>query len=565
MVKRLWQLGAAQRWKMYLQLLGQWGGRLLVVTLVWAGAQWAVTGRIHGGLIVLIAIQLFITLSYLVVSPWLSRNGWAAAASQNLQQQFLAADLQSARSHDDVMQGLHQDLSTLRAVAIFFDTIIPTILELSLTGLVLLGVVLWAHAWTVLIPVGGILLLGASMGALQSLGNRENLAYIASFNHMGQRFLDDFLGMRTLIMYQRQHRYAQDFAADSENFRQKTMGVLRYQLQSLTIMDFCLYGAIGYFLLAQVTAVRTQSLSLSTALGIGMLTAVWLIDFRQFGYFIHVFIATLPKLRHLFQVIDAPVVPTVTTGQVTLSKLVDQLTVTGTVGYPNQKLFTFGEVTLTPGTLVGLTGPSGSGKSTLAATVMQRLALLNGKITVNRHIDLATISAQSWLQHANYLGPTTSLFAGTLAENLQLGRPQGDWAARLDRLGLCQFVRQLPDRYATQIGENGVRLSPGQRQQVAVARAILADQDVYIFDEITSNIDPTNANHIMAALHRLARTKIVLLITHRLADLQDLSQLYVVADHRLVGGTFTSLQAQVPAFAQQVAEQQRLLAEVTRA
>ncbi|CAJ1228078.1 cytochrome bd biosynthesis protein [Levilactobacillus zymae] len=561
MIKRLWQLGAAQRWKMEVQLVGQWLSRLLVVTLVWAGAQWALRGTVNAVLLGLIGLQLVVTVLYLVASRWLSRNGWAAAASQDLQRQFLNATFRPTQATTNVMQGLQQDLSTLRAVTIFFDTVIPTILQLILTGLVLLGVVLWAHAWTVVIPVGGILLLGMGMGLLQGLGNRQNLAYIQSFNRMGQRFLDDFLGMSTLIMYQRQHRYAQDFATDSEDYRQKTMGVLRYQLQSLTIMDFCLYGAIGYFLLAQVNAVQAHTLALSTALGIGTLTAVWLIDFRQFGYFMHVFMSTLPKLRHLFAVIDAAAVPQTGTAVVTLDAPVTRLQLTGTVGHTDQSLLTT-DLTLTAGQLVGLTGPSGSGKSTLAQTLMQRQPLLAGQILVNGTTDLAAVAPTDWLKHFAYLGPTAKIFAGSIQDNLLLGNQAIDWQQRLTDLGLCHFVVDLPAGYATQVGENGAQLSPGQRQQVAVARAVLANKDGYLFDEVTSNIDPTNANQILSVIQQLAQTKLVLLITHRLDDLNRLDRLLFLTDHQLISGTFTSLQTQVPAFAQLVQEQQRLLKEV---
>lgn len=561
MIKRLWQLGAAQRWKMEVQLVGQWLSRLLVVTLVWAGAQWTLRGTVNVSLLGLIGLQLVVTVLYLVASRWLSRNGWAATASQDLQRQFLNATFRPTQATTNVMQGLQQDLSTLRAVTIFFDTVIPTILQLILTGLVLLGVVLWAHAWTVVIPVSGILLLGMGMGLLQGLGNRQNLAYIQSFNRMGQRFLDDFLGMSTLIMYQRQHRYAQDFAADSEDYRQKTMGVLRYQLQSLTIMDFCLYGAIGYFLLAQVNAVQAHTLALSTALGIGTLTAVWLIDFRQFGYFMHVFMSTLPKLRHLFAVIDAAAVPQTEMAAVTLDVPVTRLQLTGTVGHTDQSLLTT-DLTLTAGQLVGLTGPSGSGKSTLAQTLMQRQPLLAGQILVNGTTDLAAVAPTDWLKHLVYLGPTAKLFAGSIQDNLLLGNQVTDWQQRLTDLGLCHFVADLPAGYATQVGENGAQLSPGQRQQVAVARAVLANKDGYLFDEVTSNIDPTNANQILSVIQQLAQTKLVLLITHRLDDLNRLDRLLFLTEHQLISGTFTSLQTQVPAFAQLVQEQQRLLKEV---
>lgn len=559
MIKRLWQLNRSERWKMWAQIIGQWCGELLVVSVVWAGAEWILSDHVDRWWFWLIGAQLLVTVSYWLSVRRLNQNGWAVAASQALQKRYLTAYLQTTGVDEtSVMKVLHQDLSTLKKVTIFFDTIIPTIIQLTLTGIVALVIGIVVRPLTVLIPIAGILLLGMGMGMLQGLGDRKNLAFIASFNAMGQRFLDDFRGMATLIMYQRQHQYADDFEHDTEHFRQKTMGVLEYQLQSLTIMDFCLYGAIGFFLLAQGHAVVTGSLALSTAIGIGTLMAVWLIDFRKFGYFMHVFMSTLPKLKHVFSVIDTGSETQVAPG--TRLAGVHQIDLSGTVGY-DHPLFTVPGLTLTPGRVIGLTGPSGSGKSTLAQILMGRLPLLSGRVIVDQETDLATVAPLAWQQNVAYLGPTTRLFDGTIADNLLMGHELPGWQERLEKLDLCQFTRTLPAGYATPVGENGAQLSPGQRQQVAVARAVLADKAVYIFDEVTSNIDPENADVIMAELQRLAREKVVLLITHRLADLKRLTDLYLVDGQRLVHGDFDSLRADFPAFKTLVAEQDQLLTE----
>lgn len=559
MIKRLWQLGRAQRWKMILQLVGQWMSNLLIVSVVTVGVQLELTQQVAVGWWWLIGGQLTVAVLYWIFGRRLSRNGWAVAASQELQDQFLNAYLKHEQGDEaNVMRIVQQDLGTLKRVTIFFDTIIPTILELALTGLLLVGVGFAIWPLSLLIPLAGILLLGMGMGMLQGMGNRKNLAYIDSFNRMGQRFLDDFKGMSTLIMGQRQQRYAADFKQDTENFRQKTMGVLEYQLQSLTIMDFCLYGAIGFFLLAQSRAVAAGTVTLTAAVGLSTLTAVWLIDFRKFGYFMHVFMATLPKLKRLFAMIDDAQTPT-TVAQSADLPTIKTVTLNGAVGYQHPLVTT--TLTLRAGQLVGITGPSGSGKSTLAQTLMQQIPLLKGNIELNGQRELTTVAPLDWLKHAVYLGPTPRLFDETIQANLLLGPHPDDWQAQLARTRLCQFVHQLPAGYATPVGENGVQLSPGQRQQVAVARAILADKDVYIFDEVTSNIDPENADQIMAVIHQLAKTKVVLLITHRLADLQQLPTIKLVAGGQLVSGNLAELQATVPAFAELVAAQRQLLKE----
>lgn len=559
MVKRLWGLGRSARWTMWLQIFGQWFSEMLVVTVLWAGAQWLFSDRVPGVLLGLIIAQSFITLIYLLFIKQINKNGWAVAASRDLQDRYLHAYLSDVDGTDfDVMKVLQQDLRTLKGVTIFFDTIIPTILQLILTAIVVIILGGLIHPLSVLIPFAGILLLGMGMGMLQGMGDKTNLRYIKSFNLMGQRFLDDFLGMSTLIMNGRQKQYAEDFKKDSENFRQKTMNVLVYQLQSLTIMDFCLYGAIGFFLIAQGRAISNGSLAVSQAIGLSAITVIWLIDFRKFGYFMHVFMSTLPKIKRLFKIIDAETTEQ-TEATVEVSD-VAKIRLNGKFGYETS-LVEIDDLQLVPGQIVGLTGPSGSGKSTVAKTLMKRLPLLSGEIEVDDSTEFDQISTENWLEHVAYLGPKTVLFDGTIEENLFQDNSSDDWQKILQDLNLCQFVTQLPQGYQTQVGENGSQLSPGQRQQIAVARAILNDKQVYIFDEVTSNIDPENADLILTAIKKISLNKTVLLITHRLADLEQLSQLYLITDKKLVSGDFASLKADVPEFKQLVQAQQKLLME----
>lgn len=364
MVKRLWGLGRSARWTMWLQIFGQWFSEMLVVTVLWAGAQWLFSNRVSGVLLGLIIAQVLVTLIYLLFIKQINKNGWAVAASRDLQDRYLHAYLSGVDGSDfDVMKVLQQDLRTLKGVTIFFDTIIPTILQLILTAIVVIILGGFIHPLSVLIPFAGILLLGMGMGMLQGMGDKTNLRYIKSFNLMGQRFLDDFLGMSTLIMNGRQKQYAEDFKKDSENFRQKTMNVLVYQLQSLTIMDFCLYGAIGFFLIAQGQAVSAGSLEVSQAIGLSAITVIWLIDFRKFGYFMHVFMSTLPKIKRLFKIIDAE---TAEQREATVKVSdISKIRLNGKFGYETP-LVEIDDLQLVPGQIVGLTGHSGSGKSTVA-------------------------------------------------------------------------------------------------------------------------------------------------------------------------------------------------------
>lgn len=164
---------------------------------------------------------------------------------------------------------------------------------------------------------------------------------------------------------------------------------------------------------------------------------------------------------------------------------------------------------------------------------------------------------------SGYLGPEMVLFDGTIEDNFLLGmHDKTDWQQKLNQLQLCQFVEDLPEQFNTIVGEDCSLLSPGQKQQIAVARAILANKPAYIFDEVTSNIDTVNAEVILAAIKSLATDKAVLLITHRLEDIEQLSKVYMIDNQKLVVGSPEELANQVPAFKQLITEQRKLLAEV---
>lgn len=283
------------------------------------------------------------------------------------------------------MKVIHQDLGTIKGLSVFYDTIIPTVLQLIMTAVVMVVTVLFIHPITVLIPLISIVAIGAGMGMLQGLGNKKNNSYIKSFNQMGQRFLGDFRGMNTLIMYQREDQYAKDFADDSENYRQKTMGVLSYQLQTLTIMDFCLYGALGWFVLAQGFAIKAGSLGVPSAVLISTLVCIWLIDFRKFGYFIHIFMSLLPKVNHIFKLIDVQNKTVDDDNGVNSIQDVKNIQLTGTLAFDEHVILQNGSLNLTQGKLIGLTGASGSGKSTVAKLLMKQLNIPDTQITVDGH------------------------------------------------------------------------------------------------------------------------------------------------------------------------------------
>ena len=212
------------------------------------------------------------------------------------------------------------------------------------------------------------------------------------------------------------------------------------------------------------------------------------------------------------------------------------------------------DLEIAPGTTVALVGHTGAGKSTIAKLLARFYDPRSGRITIDAQ-DIRDVTQASLRSQLGIVPQEGFLFAGTVAENIAFGqsdasREQIEAAAA--SVGADAFIDELPDGYDTQLGERGFRLSLGQRQLVAFARALLADPRILILDEATSSVDIGTERRIERGLRRLLTGRTAFVIAHRLSTIQG-ADLIVVLDHgRIVeqgthaeliaaGGLYTSL------------------------
>jgi ABC-type multidrug transport system fused ATPase/permease subunit len=179
------------------------------------------------------------------------------------------------------------------------------------------------------------------------------------------------------------------------------------------------------------------------------------------------------------------------------------------------------------GKVTALVGPAGAGKSTLAALVPRFVEPERGSVEIDR-ADLRTLTRESLRARVAFVFQETALFDATVAENIRIGRPDAsdlevERAARL--AGAHDFIRALPHGYDTSLGRGGDKLSVGQKQRIAIARALVRDAPILILDEPTSALDPFTERSLVRSLHEAARDRSVIVIAHRLASIREADQI----------------------------------------
>jgi ATP-binding cassette subfamily C protein CydD len=180
-------------------------------------------------------------------------------------------------------------------------------------------------------------------------------------------------------------------------------------------------------------------------------------------------------------------------------------------------------------------GPSGSGKSTLAELLLGFIQPSQGEIYVDDHT-LESLEPTFWRSLISYVPQEPYLFEGTILENLLLARPDAPMEDIHEAAELAQaesFIQDLPFKYETRVGERGLRLSGGQIQRIALARAFLKDTPILILDEATANLDPENDDLIRKAAHELMRERSTLMIAHRLGTIYDAGRILVMLDGQI--------------------------------
>ena len=373
-------------------------------------------------------------------------------------------------------------------------------------------------------------LIPISIVVVQKIAKKLLNKFWSIYTGLGDSFLENLQGLTTLKIYQADQQKADEMDVESQNFRRITMKVLTMQLNSTSVMDIVAYGGAAIGMIVAVTEFLKGNLTISGILCIVLLASEFFLPLRLLGSFFHIAMNGMAASDKIFKILD---LPEPETGAKTLPEGALDISLKDVYfSYEEDREILKGiNLNLPAGSFVSLVGESGCGKSTIAGLLSAKNRGFSGEITIGG-VPLSEVNETNLMEHVVLVCHNSYLFKGTVEENLRMAKTDAteeEMNAVLQNVNLLRFL-QTQDGLQTKLLEKAGNLSGGQCQRLVIARALLKDAEVYIFDEATSNIDIESEELIMQVIHELAKTRTVLLISHRLANVVKSDQIYFLKD-----------------------------------
>ncbi len=441
---------------------------------------------------------------------------------------------------------------------VYFGSYLPQLCYSLLAPLTLFAVLSFVSLPCAVILFLCVPLIPITIVAVQRFAKKLLGKYWGEYTSLGDSFLENLQGLTTLKIYQADACRHQMMNEQSERFRKITMKVLSMQLNSIIVMDLIAYGGAALGIILAVWQFQAGKLSLFGALLVILLAAEFFLPMRLLGSYFHIAMNGMAAADKLFALLD---LPDAQTGSRAFPNDCTMVCKDLHFGYEaDRKILKGIDFSVHPGDFAALVGESGCGKSTLAAILIGRIRGFRGELTIGG-ISILDIGEEALAANITYVGHQSYLFRGTIRDTLKMGNAEAtdtDFWRVLEQVKLADFLREQQG-LDTQLEENGINFSGGQRQRLAVARALLHDTPIYIFDEATSNIDIESENAIMEQIKELARNKTVILISHRLANVAGANGIYVLRQGILAEqGTHEELLSRQGEYARLWSAQQQL-------
>lgn len=437
----------------------------------------------------------------------------------------LGASYREKTSTSEVVQMSAEGVEQLE---IYFGKYLPQLFYSLLAPVTLFVVLAFVNLKASVVLLVCVPLIPLSIVAVQKIAKKLLSNYWGLYTGLGDSFLENLQGLTTLKIYQADAGKADAMDVEAQKFRKITMKVLTMQLNSTSVMDIVAYGGAAIGMIVACREFLNGNLGFAGAVTIILLASEFFIPLRLLGSFFHIAMNGMAASDKIFGLLDLEE-PEAGDAKLSEGALDIELTDVRFSYEEDREILKGIDLALSAGSFVSLVGESGCGKSTIAGLLAGKNRGYEGMIRIGGRA-ISQIRESELMRHVTMIRHNSYLFKGTVAENLRMAKADattGEMKAVLRKVNLWSFL-ETQQGLDTKLLERASNFSGGQCQRLALARALLHDTQVYIFDEATSNIDAESEELIMDVIHELAQTKTVLLISHRLSNVTDSDCIYMM-------------------------------------
>ncbi len=488
------------------------------------------------------------------------------SAKRDLRQRVYDKIVQlGVRSTDGMsMAGLTQvAMEGVEQLDLYYSSYIPQFFYAMLAPVLLFLLTVWIDARAALVLLACVPLIPVSIVAVSRYAKRIFAKYWGKYTSMGDGFLDSVQGLRELKIFKADEAQHRRMNQNAEEFRKITMKVLVMQLASTTIMDLVAYGGAGVGIAVAVTGVLHRGLSPFAALFLMLVAVDFFLPLRAFGAAFHIAMNGASAGKKILSLLAQPEPEwgTQTPADTRISLQRVSFSYDGSREVLQQVDMSFAQTGMT-----AIVGESGCGKSTVVGLLSGALRPQAGQVLVGGQ-PLETLCRRAYYRRLAVVSYNTYIFNETVRANFMLADPtvtDRQIYDALEQVNLASFIRAGGglDRV---IQEDASNISGGQKQRLALAVNLVANKDIYIFDEATSNIDIESEAIIMDNIKQLSRSKAVIVISHRLANVVPADRIYFMQGGQVQeSGTHAALMAARGGYARLYTAQRQLEEGYTR-
>lgn len=381
-------------------------------------------------------------------------------------------------------------------------------------------------------------LIPMSIIAIMKIAKKILKDYWKSYSNLGGTFLENLQGLTTLKVFNADEDRHKKMNKEAEGFRKITMKVLSMQLNSITIMDLVAFGGSAVGTVVALVQFKNGNIMPGSLLVIILLSSEFFIPLRLLGSYFHIAMNGMAASDRIFKILDAKEREKETKNNLAINnKNVDISLKNVSFSYDGERQVIDNiSLDIKNKGLTAIVGESGSGKSTIASLILNDYKVTKGSILLN-DIDIEKVPMDKIYESIALVSTNSYIFNGTILDNLLVANKkatEGEIIKALKVARLYDFTMSLKDGLLTDVGQSGSKLSGGQKQRLALARVILSNREMIIFDEATSNIDVESEEDIWEAIYDLSKDKTILVISHRLANVKNAKNIYVINKGKLV-------------------------------